>query len=237
MIRLQKYLADCGLASRRKCEEIIQSGRVTVNGKTVAQLGVKVDENKDIIAVDGKQVKPVRTNIYYILNKPEKVMSTAHDPEGRPTVVSLIKSDIRLYPVGRLDYNTGGLILLTNDGELAYRLTHPKYEIEKEYIVVIKGNIDRLEILTLQNGVEIDGQRTAPCKVKVMGKTENTTTLSIIIHEGRNRQVRKMMEAVGKQVLKLTRIRMGELTLGNLKPGQYRRLSDREMAYINKLTK
>lgn len=166
-----------------------------------------------------------------MLNKPDYVMSTAHDPEGRDTVVQLVPSEQRLFPVGRLDYHTEGLILLTNDGEIAYRLTHPKYEIEKEYVAVIKGRLERRELLKLQSGVEIDGELTAPAKVKIVGQTEHTTSVSMIIHEGRNRQIRKMLEAVEKEVLQLTRIRMGELFLGKLKPGEYRLLNGSEMSY------
>ena len=170
-----------------------------------------------------------------MLNKPNAVVSTAIDPEGRKTVLDCVSYETRLYPVGRLDYHTEGLILLTNDGDAAYRLTHPKYEIEKEYIAVIKGSVSRPEILKLQSGVIVDGTKTAPAKVAVVDISEHTMTLSVIIHEGRNRQVRKMFEAIDKEVLKLTRIRMGELFLGNLAVGESRELNRVEIAYINKL--
>lgn len=235
MERLQKFMAACGVASRRKCEEFIKEGRVSVNGIPVLEMGIQIDAEKDCIAVDGKTIKKPEKKIVIMLNKPDYVMSTAHDPEGRDTVVQLAPSEQRLFPVGRLDYHTEGLILLTNDGEIAYRLTHPKYEIEKEYVAVIKGRLERRELLKLQSGVEIDGELTAPAKVKIIGQTEHTTSVSMIIHEGRNRQIRKMLEAVGKEVLQLTRIRMGELFLGKLKSGEYRLLNGSEMSYLNQL--
>lgn len=235
MERLQKFMAACGVASRRKCEEIIKEGRVSVNGIPVLEMGIQIDPEKDCVTVDGTNIRKPEKKIVIMLNKPDYVMSTAHDPEGRDTVVQLVPSEQRLFPVGRLDYHTEGLILLTNDGEIAYRLTHPKYEIEKEYVAVIKGRLERRELLKLQSGVEIDGELTAPAKVKIVGQTEHTTSVSMIIHEGRNRQIRKMLEAVEKEVLQLTRIRMGELFLGKLKPGEYRLLNGSEMSFLNQL--
>ena len=235
MERLQKFMAACGVASRRKCEEIIKEGRVSVNGIPVLEMGIQIDPEKDCVTVDGTNIRKPEKKIVIMLNKPDYVMSTAHDPEGRDTVVQLVPSEQRLFPVGRLDYHTEGLILLKNDGEIAYRLTHPKYEIEKEYVAVIKGRLERRELLKLQSGIEIDGELTAPAKVKIVGQTEHTTSVSMIIHEGRNRQIRKMLEAVEKEVLQLTRIRMGELFLGKLKPGEYRLLNGSEMSYLNQL--
>ena len=235
MERLQKFMAACGVASRRKCEEIIKEGRVSVNGIPVLEMGIQIDPEKDCVTVDGTNIRKPEKKIVIMLNKPDYVMSTAHDPEGRDTVVQLVPSEQRLFPVGRLDYHTEGLILLTNDGEIAYRLTHPKYEIEKEYVAVIKGRLERRELLKLQSGIEIDGELTAPAKVKIVGQTEHTTSVSMIIHEGRNRQIRKMLEAVEKEVLQLTRIRMGELFLGKLKPGEYRLLNGSEMSDLNQL--
>ena len=235
MERLPKFMAACGVASRRKCEEIIKEGRVSVNGIPVLEMGIQIDPEKDCVTVDGTNIRKPEKKIVIMLNKPDYVMSTAHDPEGRDTVVQLVPSEQRLFPVGRLDYHTEGLILLTNDGEIAYRLTHPKYEIEKEYVAVIKGRLERRELLKLQSGIEIDGELTAPAKVKIVGQTEHTTSVSMIIHEGRNRQIRKMLEAVEKEVLQLTRIRMGELFLGKLKPGEYRLLNGSEMSYLNQL--
>ncbi len=233
-MRLQKYMADCGVASRRACEQLILEGRVAVNGSVTTVLGTKVEE-EDVVTFDGKKIKPSSKKVYIMLNKPVGVVSTASDPEGRTTVVELVDAKTRLYPVGRLDYNTQGLILLVNDGDAAYHLTHPKFEIEKEYVAVIAGEISRQEVLKLQGGVVIDGIKTAPAKVTVTEITEHTTSLSVTIHEGRNRQVRKMFEAVGKKVLHLTRIRHGELNLGNLKPGEWRNLTSKEVKYLEDL--
>ncbi len=235
MERLQKFMASCGVASRRKCEELIKQGKVNVNGKIVDELGTLVDPASDRVLVNGKRISLPARRVYIMLNKPNAVVSTAYDPEGRKTVLDCVPYEERLYPVGRLDYHTEGLILLTNDGDAAYRLTHPKYEIEKEYVAVIKNQISRSEILKLQSGVVIDDVKTAPAKVAVIDMTEHTTTLSIIIHEGRNRQVRKMLESVDKEVLRLTRVRMGDLYLGNLDSGQCRELNSVEIAYINRL--
>lgn len=227
-------MAACGIASRRACEQLILQGRVSVNGETITHLGTQVEE-KDIVVFDGQQIQPAEKRVYIMLYKPDKVISTANDPEGRKTVLDLIETKQRLYPVGRLDYHTEGLILLVNDGDAAYHLTHPKFEIEKEYLAVIAGGIEREEILKLQSGVIIDGIKTAPCKIKRCDATEHTTSLSVILHEGRNRQVRKMFEAIGKNVLHLTRIRHGELVLSGLKPGQWRYLNAEEIAYLENL--
>ncbi len=235
-MRLQKYMADCGVASRRACEKLILEGRVSVNGVTVTELGTCVEEN-DTVMFDGSRIKPSNRHIYIMLYKPDKVVSTASDPEGRTTVTDLVDVKERLYPVGRLDYHTEGLILLVNDGDVAYHLTHPKFEIEKEYLCVIAGEISREEVLKLQSGVTVDGEKTAPAKVKVCDMTDHTTSLSVIIHEGRNRQVRKMFEAIGKKVIHLTRMRHGEIMLSGLKPGEWRYLNKEETAYLNDLVK
>lgn len=233
-MRLQKYMADCGVASRRACEQLILEGGVTVNGLTVTELGTKVEEG-DTVRFDGVTLKPSGKKVYIMLYKPDKVMSTVSDPEGRTTVIDLVDEKVRLYPVGRLDYHTEGLILLVNDGDVAYHLTHPKFEVEKEYICVIKDEISREEVLKLQAGVMIDGEKTAPAKVRVTEITDHTTSLSVIIHEGRNRQVRKMFEAIGKKVLHLTRIRHGEIVLSGLKAGQWRHLTKEEVEYLENL--
>ena len=233
-MRLQKYMADCGVASRRASEQLILEGRVQVNGVTVTELGTKVNEG-DTVIFDGQILKLPKNRVYIMLYKPDKVMSTASDPEGRTTVLDLVDEKVRLYPVGRLDYHTEGLILLVNDGDAAYHLTHPKFEVEKEYLAVIQGEISREEVLKLQAGVIIDGQKTAPSKVRVTEITDHTTSLSVIIHEGRNRQVRKMFEAVNKKVIHLTRIRHGELTLSGLKKGQWRYLTENEIEYLENI--
>jgi pseudouridine synthase len=227
-------MADCGVASRRASEQLILEGRVTVNGVTVRELGTKVEEG-DTVQFDGVTLKPAKKRVYIMLYKPDKVMSTASDPEGRTTVLDLVDEKVRLYPVGRLDYHTEGLILLVNDGDAAYHLTHPKFEIEKEYLAVIQHDISREEVLKLQSGVIIDGEKTAPAKVRVTEITDHTTSLSVIIHEGKNRQVRRMFEAINKKVIHLTRVRHGELTLSGLKPGEYRYLTDEEIKYIENI--
>ncbi len=233
-MRLQKYMAECGVASRRASEQLILEGRVTVNGITVTELGTKVNEG-DKVQFDGVTLNPPKKKVYIMLYKPDKVMSTVSDPEGRRTVLDLVDEKVRLYPVGRLDYHTEGLILLVNDGDAAYHLTHPKFEVEKEYLAVIQGEISREEVLSLQAGVMVDGERTAPAKVRVTEITDHTTSLSVIIHEGRNRQVRKMFEAVNKKVIHLTRVRHGELVLSGLKPGQWRYLTQAEMEYLENI--
>ena len=229
MERLQKFMAACGVASRRKCEEIITDGRVKVNGAVVDVLGTTVDTLKDVVTVDGKKITRPVGPVYIMLYKPDAVVSTASDPEGRKTVLDCVSHESRLYPVGRLDYHTEGLILLTNDGEAAYRLTHPKYEIEKEYIAVIKGQVSRPEILKLQSGVVIDGVKTAPSKVAVVDMSEHTITLSVIIHEGRNRQVRRMCGQAGVPVERLARVQEGNLKLGDLPAGKWRYLTEAEV--------
>lgn len=233
-MRLQKFMADCGVASRRKCEEFILEGRVSVNGVTVCELGTKVEQG-DTVLFDGKKLKAENKKAYIMLYKPDKVVSTASDPEGRKTVIDLVDVPFRLYPVGRLDYHTEGLILLVNDGDAAYRLTHPKFEIEKEYLCVIAGEIKREEVLALCAGVILDGEKTAPAKVKVVEQTDHTTSLSVIIHEGKNRQVRRMFETIGKKVIHLTRMRHGEIVLSGLKKGQWRYLNAQEIEYIENL--
>lgn len=233
-MRLQKYMADCGVASRRTCEQLILEGRVSVNGETVTQLGTQVEEG-DKVVFDGVQLKQSKKKVYIMLYKPDKVVSTASDPEGRTTVLDLVDVPERLYPVGRLDYHTQGLILLINDGDAAYRLTHPKFEIEKEYLCTIAEGITKEEILKLEAGVILDGEKTAPAKIKVCEKTEHTTSLSVIIHEGKNRQVRRMFESIGKKVLHLTRMRHGEIMLTGLKKGEWRYLNNQEIEYLNNL--
>ncbi|WAM32978.1 rRNA pseudouridine synthase [Caldicellulosiruptor morganii] len=223
MIRLQKFMADCGVASRRKCEEIILQGRVKVNGRTVTELGFKVDPQKDEVFVDGKKLVPVQKKIYIMLNKPFGVISSAKDEKGRKTVIDLVKDkvDVRVFPVGRLDFDTTGLILLTNDGEFAYKVTHPKHDIEKTYIALISGVPTRDEIERFEKGLVIDGKLTSPAKLKVLKVFKQSSLVEIKIHEGRNRQVRKMCDAIGHRVLSLKRVAIGKLKLGRLKEGEF----------------
>lgn len=220
--RLQKVLAALGWGSRRTCEELIADGRVTVNGD-VAELGRRVDILVDTIAVDGVPIGARPDLVYYLLNKPRGVISTASDPHGRPTVVDIVPQSPRVFPVGRLDSDTEGLILLTNDGDLTHFLTHPSKGVEKEYVVLLRGNprLTEGQLRRLREGVDLEDGPTAPAKVG----QRSDSTVSITIHEGRNRQVRRMFEAVGHEVERLVRTRIGPLTDTRLKPGAWRELS------------
>lgn len=223
--RLQKVLATRGWGSRRVCEELIASGRVTVNGE-LAVLGRRVQAETDRIEVDGVPVGARPGLVYYLLNKPAGVVSTASDPQGRRTVVELVPPEPRVYPVGRLDYDTIGLLLLTNDGELAQRLTHPRHGVEKEYLAeVAGGRVAPGAVRALRDGIELDDGRTAPAKVS----QPSPGVLRIAIHEGRNRQVRRMCDAIGHPVERLVRVRIGNLTDRRLTPGEWRELTSDEL--------
>lgn len=235
-MRLQKFLADCGIASRRGAEELIKAGRVSVNGGVIREMGVQIDESNDEVYFDGKRVRPQGKLVYIMLNKPEGFVTTVSDDKNRSTVMELV-SEIpeRIYPVGRLDYDTEGLLLLTNDGKLTYKITHPKNNIEKTYIAEVTGNISMDTIVKLRSGVVVDGVKTRPAKVEVIGATRLGTKLEITIHEGRNRQVRKMFEAVGCTVKKLKRTAEAGLKLGHLPLGRWRRLSESEINMLKKI--
>lgn len=226
--RLQKVLARSGFGSRRACEELIEAERVTVNGE-VATLGRRVDPASDRIEVDGVAVPTAAGLVYYLLNKPAGVVTTASDPQGRPTVVDLVPAEPRVFPVGRLDYQTEGLLLLTNDGELAQGLTHPSRGVEKEYLVEVDGEPGRDALRRLRDGVLLDDGPTAPARVRVAQRLAGGAALVIVIHEGRNRQVRRMCEAVGHPVRRLVRIRIGPLVDRRLPPGRWRPLEPSEV--------
>ncbi|MCL2761151.1 MAG: rRNA pseudouridine synthase [Desulfuromonadales bacterium] len=231
--RLQKILSKAGISSRRAAESLITEGRVTVNEEIVTLLGSKADIEKDKIAVDGKPVIFPKRKIYLLLNKPAGYMTTLSDPDGRPIVTDLLKNiPERVFPVGRLDFNTEGLLLLTNDGEWGNRLAHPSNEIEKEYYVKVRGLVTKENITTLTNGVKLDDGWTAPAKVVVNAVLAKSTWISITIHEGRYRQVRRMCEAVGLPVVKLSRIKYGNITIEGMKPGEYRFLTVAEAASL-----
>ncbi len=224
-MRLAKFLAAAGVASRRAAEEIVRAGRVTVDGQPVTDPARDVDDGT-AVTVDGERVKVGRRRAVYAVNKPAGVVSTARDTHGRPTVVSLVNYAGRLYPVGRLDIDTTGLILLTNDGELAHRLTHPSFEVEKSYrVVVARPPVRDAALRQLREGVQLEDGPTAPAKVRRVAPD----AFEITIHEGRNRQVRRMCEAVGHRISELQRVRFGPLALGGLKPGASRRLSNDEV--------
>jgi 23S rRNA pseudouridine2605 synthase len=240
LIRLQKILSAAGVASRRASEQLILDGRVTINGETVRELGTKADPAKDAIKVDGRRIKTDVANRYIVLYKPKGYVTTRKDPEGRRTVMDLIGEGDYIYPVGRLDYDSEGLLLMMTDGELAARLMHPRHEVEKVYEVIVKGVPDPTAIEKLKKGVYIEGGRTSPAHVHV-GTTvkghKPTTKLTISIHEGRNRQIRNMCSAVGLPVWELRRIRMGPIGLGRLKPGQWRDLTADEVRRLKSTTK
>ena len=229
--RLQKYLAEAGVASRRKCEELILQGKVEVNGRIVTELGTKVTSN-DIVKYNGKIVKPEEEKVYILLNKPIGYVTTAHEQFGRDKVLDLVKINKRIVPVGRLDMYTSGALILTNDGELVNKLTHPKNEIEKTYNVTLKGIITEQEINQLKKGVIIDeNYMTKPAKVKILkiDEEKDISRIQIIIHEGKNRQVRKMCEAIDKKVLALHRSKIGNIDVKDLKLGQWKYLSLKEI--------
>jgi 23S rRNA pseudouridine2605 synthase len=227
--RLQKVLARIGVGSRRVVEDLIAEGRITVNG-TPAVLGARVDVDRDEVAVDGVVYTVVPDTITYLLNKPTGVITTARDPEGRPTVVELVPADPRVFPVGRLDADTEGLLLLTNDGSLAHRLTHPSFGVEKEYLASVAGIPTRATLRRLREGVELDDGPTAPAKVS----TPQPGVIRLTIHEGRNRQVRRMCEAVGHPVERLVRTRIGPLVDTRLRPGQWRALETDEVLALQR---
>jgi len=228
--RLQKIISAAGITSRRASETLILNGQVTVNGVVVTELGTKADPAKDRISVNGTLLKVSEQRLYILLNKPAGYMTTLDDPEGRPLVTDLLKEiNERVYPVGRLDYNTEGLLLLTNDGEWANKLMHPRHEIDKEYHVRVRGKVHKSQLDQLAEGVEIDGKKTAPATAILIKDGEQNDWLAITIHEGRNRQIRRMCEAVSLSVVRLKRVRYGSLVLGVLKSGQFRHLSETEV--------
>ena len=228
-MRLQKYLALCSVASRRASEALILDGRVKVNGKTVTQLGTKVIYG-DIVEVDGKEIRPDKKKIYIALNKPAGCVTTASDERGRKTVMEYVQDiNERIYPVGRLDYNTEGLLIMSNDGDFTYALTHPKHEKEKVYEALVSGIVLHGAVDKLEKGVYIDGKKTAPAKAEVLEHRKNTSLIRIAIHEGRNRQVRKMCESVGHKVLALKRTSIDGIELGNLPLGKWRHLNENEI--------
>ena len=233
MERLQKILSGCGVASRRAAEKMIEDGRVTVNGE-VATLGAKAALGNDLIAVDGKLIAAPQKKTYIMLNKPRGFITTLSDEKGRRTVLDLIDLPTRVYPVGRLDYQSEGLLILTNDGELTQSLTHPSHEIGKQYIVTVKGNVD--EALTaLRLPFVLDGRETVPAQANVLRETSDGGTLSITIYEGRNRQIRRMCESHNVRILQLTRVAIGKLKLDKLEVGKWRHLTDKEVAYLKGL--
>jgi pseudouridine synthase len=241
-VRLQKVLAHAGVASRRAAEEMISAGRVAVNGTVVTQLGTRVQPGRDTVTLDNERVdvpaterEAAATHVVYLLNKPLGVVSTADDPQGRATVIGMVPPEPRVYPVGRLDADSEGLLLLTNNGDLAYRLTHPRYGVDKEYEVLVKGHPQEHVLRDLRQGVAVEGDErpTAPAQVDRLGEEGSNQWLRVVIHEGRKRQVRRMMEAIHHPVLQLRRVRVGPLRLGNLGSGRWRLLRPDEVAALD----
>ncbi len=238
MERLQKVIANLGYTSRRKAEELIQAGKVKVNGEVVRELGTKV-KTSDTIEVENTILDNAKDYEYYLLNKPREVISSVSDEHGRKTVVDLIATDKRIYPIGRLDYDTTGIILLTNDGNLANKLMHPSSNVEKKYLAKVEGLVTGYDIKRLREGVIVDGRKTAKARVnlKKYDKKTDKSLVELTIHEGRNHQVKKMFEAINHDVLKLKREKYANLDLTGVKPGEYRRLTNKEIAVLYSLVK
>lgn len=238
MVRLQKLLADRGVASRRKSETFIEAGRVKVNGEVITKLGTKVDPAKDEILFDDNIISEAQASVYIMLNKPAGYLSTVKDDLDRPTVLDLtVGIKERIFPVGRLDYETEGLLLLTNDGDLAYKLTHPKYEVYKSYEVWVEGVPKESDLDELRNGIILDDKLTAPAIIEVLETHNNMVLLEVKIREGRNRQVRRMFSAINHPVLNLKRIEQDGLTLGSLPSGEYRFLTEEEIKDLKNIDK
>ena len=234
-MRLNKFLAEFGVCSRRKADEIIAEGRVTVNRKTVSEMGFDVDEKKDVVYLDGKKIVPVTHYEYIMFNKPKGCVTTMSDDKGRKTVYDFIGREKRLVPVGRLDYDSEGLLLFTNDGELTHKLTHPSNEIPKTYVVKIEGEISESDMATLRKGVTVNGVKYSRCKVKFTGEENGLSRLEVVIFEGKNREIRRMFEAVEKNVVFLKRVAIGDLRLGGLSRGGFRELNEFEVDYLKRL--
>lgn len=234
IVRLQKYIAMCGAASRRESEKLIEGGQVTVNGELVTEMGVKVEIGADKVFLSGEELKPVTKKYYIMMHKPAGYVTTVKDQFDRPTVIDLISKDIntRVVPVGRLDYETEGLLLMTNDGEFNYRVSHPKFNTEKTYYAEVKGPLNVRGLQKLRRGVRIDDYTTKPAKVELLDSDKKVNALNITIHEGKNRQVRKMFEAIGCTVVYLRRTKIGNVELGNVPLGHWRHLTSHEINYL-----
>lgn len=233
--RLQKFMAKCGVASRRKCEQFILEGKVKVNGKVVNELGVKVIENKDTVEFNNKIIVPEEKKVYFALNKPVGYITSLKDEKGRKTILDIVKVNERIFPIGRLDYDSSGLLILTNDGDIYNKIIHPRVSIDKKYIATVKGKFTKEEMIKFSNGVDIGGYITSNASIKEISSKNNISTVEIIIHEGKNRQIRKMCSTFGHDVINLKRVSIGDISLGYLKPGEYRDLTKEELSYINSL--
>lgn len=233
--RLQKFMARCGVASRRKCEELILDSKIKVNGVVITELGFKIDPEKDMVYYMDNLIKPEEIKRYIMLNKPVGVVTTVKDEKNRMTILDIVKVDERIYPIGRLDYDSSGLIILTNDGDLYNKIIHPRSEVFKTYIVKVRGFFEQDKLETLLRGVDIGGYVTAPCKARIVWSNSNSSELEISIHEGKNRQIRRMCSSLGHDVISLRRLRIGNLSLGDLKQGNWRELAEDEIKYLMNL--
>ena len=233
-MRLNKFLSNSGVASRRKCDLLIEEGKVTVNGKVVNELGLKINEKKDKVKVEGKDISLPSSFVYIKLNKPKGYACTASDEKGRKTIYDLVDCEERLFSIGRLDYDTEGLIILTNDGDFANAVAHPRFQTEKEYRVTAEGEIKESELAVMRKGVVVDGERMPSARVEKLSYENGFTKLSVVIDEGQNRQVRRMFEAIGHQIKLLKRVRIGQVRLGGLKRGEYRDLTEEELNLLTK---
>lgn len=234
-MRINKFLAECGIASRRNCETLVTAGRVKVNGKTVTMLATYVDPEFDLVSVDEKPVKPIARHLYLALNKPKGYVCTTNDEFGRKTVMDFFEGKYpgkRIFPVGRLDYDTEGLLILTTDGDLSNRLMHPRNEIPKTYVAKIEGEIAESDLNKLRQGVILDGVKTKKCKVRLLGFENNVSRVEVVITEGRNRQVRRMFESINRDVIFLKRTAIGDIKLGGLYRGNFRELKENEIEYL-----
>lgn len=236
-MRINKYIASCGVCSRRKAEEFVLQGKVKVNGKVIANLATDIDETNDTVIVDGQKITPVSRFIYIMMYKPKGCVCTLKDEKGRKTVLDYLGDfeGKRIFPVGRLDYDTEGLLLLTNDGDFSNRLMQPSSEIPKTYIAKVEGEIPESDLARLRKGVTIDGVKLNRCKIKVLGVENNVSRLEITIYEGKNREIHKMFETIGKEIIFLKRVKIGDLKLGGLARGSYRYLTDKELNLLKRL--
>ena len=233
-MRLQRYLAGCGIASRRNAEKLVESGRVAVNG-IVARLGETIDPEKDVVTCDGKPVRP-EAPVYVILNKPKETVTSARDTHGRKTVIDCVEGvSARVFPVGRLDVDVEGALLLTNDGELAFRLMHPKYQVEKVYLATVTGEVTREALARIEEGVPLEDGPTAPAKARIVNRRQGTTLLRLTLHEGRKREVKRMCAAIGHPVRELQRVSIAGITARGLRPGEWRYLTSHEIAALRRV--
>ncbi|MGL5766099.1 MAG: pseudouridine synthase [Sarcina sp.] len=233
--RLQKYMSKCGVASRRKCEELILAGIVSVNGKVITELGTKVEDGLDIVTVNGNKIALEENKVYIMLHKPEGYITSNNDEKDRDTVIDLIDINERIYPIGRLDYDTSGLLLLTNDGDIYNKIIHPRKNIDKTYIGKVQGVFSEEEIKRFESGVDIGGYITAKASIKTLDIYGKTSLVEMKIHEGKNRQVRKMCSTLGHEIVTLKRVAIGDLNINDLPKGEWRDLTKREFEYLNSL--